>query len=733
MTKKLLCFFLAVVMLLSASMTAFAENNNPMFTPVEENSTDLTVTKGNQTANIYVKFAYDTFSLTRPGDCFAYTVDKSGRRIEGKKIISGIFKLTVPAGEDNTYRIEAGCKKNGYAVQKTYQKVTVRAKKNVEVHFVVGKAAPIVVYSTFMDGAHLAAPSYTIKGTFNDEESGFISDEQWCPIVGTASFYTVSPKNVPEGYTVKPSTQTLKYDEGTKQFLPVTFLYEKITGSLKIRTVLEDGTNLEDIETNVTRNGQPVQDLDKMDLGEYQVTVTYDEEKYELIGEAIQTVTLTPDDKDQTVTFTFKENSAMKGSLMIVTQDEDGHVIVDADPIYKVTKDGELISEFNNMDLGVYEVTLESFNKEKYKLIGEATQTVTLTPDDKDKTVEFTFRKKAEAPQDAAEITVKVESTLSSGFVPEDGISVFAKSDSGEEIPAEKKHVKTYILKVPMPKDEMTVRVEVDCTASAYAMVETYQTVTVGKGEKKTLTFKVGSAAKELEIRSVFKDGASYDVKYRAVSAGDDKTKGSIHTDMKHLYILGEYTVSPIQVPEGYTVEPKSQKTSKISHNQFEPMTFTYTPTTLPEVKGSLTMKVVDSETAAAITDATPVYEVKKDGAVVEETTELELGEYSVTLKSVDAAYEIVSESTKTVELTKEKPNAEVSLSSSRCGEAWPDRRSRSRRERFRSRRSADRHRGRSHRSSSRNRSRRDRDLLSGPASPPREDLQVRHRDGRHA
>ncbi|WP_185714443.1 hypothetical protein, partial [Bacillus licheniformis] len=63
------------------------------------------------------------------------------------------------------------------------------------------------------------------------------------------------------------------------------------------------------------------------------------------------------------------------------------------------------------------------------------------------------------------------------------------------------------------------------------------------------------------------------------------------------------------------------------------------------------------------ITDATPIYEVTKGGAVISDYTDLELGEYVVSLKSFDGTkYEAVGETTKTVTLSSAQPNAEVSF-----------------------------------------------------------------------
>ncbi len=159
-----------------------------------------------------------------------------------------------------------------------------------------------------------------------------------------------------------------------------------VKGSLTMK-VVDSVTSAEIMDANpvyeVKKGASVITDFQNMELGVYEVTLkSFDESKYEVVGDQSEVVTLTEDNPNETVTFKLKAKGTppVKGSLTMKVVDSTTSVeITDANATYEVKKGGVIITDFQNMELGDYEVTLKSYDGTKYEAVGNLTKTVSLT------------------------------------------------------------------------------------------------------------------------------------------------------------------------------------------------------------------------------------------------------------------------------------------------------------------------------------------------------------------
>lgn len=130
---------------------------------------------------------------------------------------------------------------------------------------------------------------------------------------------------------------------------------------------------------------------------------------------------------------------------------------------------------------------------------------------------------------------------------------------------------------VPAAKEEKTYKIEAWCKDEAYVLKHTFKSIAVKEDETKEVDFDV-QKAEPLKIESEFLGGESREIKYVA-SFGDEANGARVEgVSPLRLYPGQRYTVRPVSVPEGFTIDTESKETvHKTLSTVFNPMNFKYT------------------------------------------------------------------------------------------------------------------------------------------------------------
>lgn len=516
---------------------------------------------------------------------------------KGLRNSNGDYEIYVPATDNGTtYKVEAQCKDNKFTLKDTYQKITVMHQNETTVSFKLMEASTLDIKSIFPEGYENTKVNYIAKRTDNTEERGAVYSDM--SKLCLKDKYEITPSPMPKGFTAESSSKTTEtMKKGWKifsktVFKPITFNYEKkMMGTLTLKAVLKDNeqTPLENITfkiTNTKGTTFTAEDLqEEIDLDTYTVEAVFDADEYELTEgqEQSRTIELSKDNPNKTETFIFQK--APKGSLTIKAIDENNTDLSNAIR-FEVKKGDTTVTELNELKLGTYQITA-NFDQEKYELADNQSNPVTviLNRDNLKQELIFRFTKVEEKANLVAKISNvgKIENPAEKFdvYLVDENYNKIDDIDCTKEIKTTGWGITTNLIctfKVPVGEEGKDYTVQVDCKADGYAMTKTYKKTKVTK-DNAELNFIIGAAMSELTITSVCGSQLMEGVSYQAIDENNTENEGSIIKDMKHIYKIGSYIVSPISVPEGYTVSPSSQKIKKSGLFTVTPapMTFNYT------------------------------------------------------------------------------------------------------------------------------------------------------------
>ncbi|MEG0307056.1 MAG: MucBP domain-containing protein [Clostridium sp.] len=266
-------------------------------------------------------------------------------------------------------------------VYKTTSSLTIMYKKNSILSGVVA----ILSKDTFID---VVSTSNGWASCIYNSKTGYIQSSKLQLVTGSISInyvdennVTISPpkvySNLPLGtytysaitipdYTLtseSPQSVTLSKSNLTAT---IVFKYKKnvILGSVTIAYIDKDA-NIKIITSDIYTN---------LPLTQY----TYNAKEfngYELVGNTTQSVTLTATEKDKVIIFYYKSI----GSIGIAYIDQENNIKISPNDIY------------TNLSLGLYTYNAKAFDE--YTLIGDSSQTVTLTSSERDKVIIFYYKK----------------------------------------------------------------------------------------------------------------------------------------------------------------------------------------------------------------------------------------------------------------------------------------------------------------------------------------------------
>ncbi|MDO5725300.1 MAG: S8 family serine peptidase [Tissierellia bacterium] len=343
-----------------------------------------------------------------------------------------------------------------------------------------------------------------------------------------------------------------------------------------------------------------------------------------------------------------KENIVVpedEGKLDIKALDQNGNHVPGAKFTVK-NANGEVVDHTGYLPHGTYTVEVNEVNG--YTLKGEKIQTVNLDADSKAVVFEFL---RAEIPAGYKEVIVEFTKNYDVDTIPDNYTVKIKDTKTGEELKVESIGNRKYRA---IAKAGSYIDLEYGLDEANYALEKTFEKdrMVYSVGENK-FSVKVTGGYK-LNIESIFEDGTNHDVKYKASYEGYGY--GGEYYDMDNLpLIYNSLKIEPIEVPDGYKVEPESRfiRVNSFGSNK---TSFTYKKAEAVDT-GQLIIKSVDQDHKAV---SGAEYEVKDaTGRVYEDLNKLPYGEYLVTLKSVPQGYEYKGEKTKTVQISKAQTEIE--------------------------------------------------------------------------